>query len=62
MLHDLHNVRRYVPKLGMIGPVSSGIRSEGEMTYGISVDFVIEVEKDTEAGVCKVVCAGSGRM
>jgi hypothetical protein len=37
----------------MIGPVPSRIRSEGEMTYAISVDFVVEVEKDTETGVCK---------
>jgi hypothetical protein len=37
----------------MIGIVPGGIRNEGETTYGISVDFVVEVEKDTGAGVCK---------
>jgi len=44
----------------MIGPVPSGIRSEGEMNYGISVDFVVEVEKDTEANVCKDGMCGFG--
>jgi hypothetical protein len=44
----------------MIDPVPSGIRSEGEMTYGISVDFVIEVEEDTEANVCKDGMCGFG--
>jgi hypothetical protein len=44
----------------MIGPVPSGIRSEGEMTHAISVDFVVEVEKDTEAGVCKGGMCGFG--
>jgi hypothetical protein len=37
----------------MVDPVSGGIRHEGEVTYAISVDFVIESEEDTEAGVCK---------
>jgi hypothetical protein len=37
----------------MADPVSGGIQHEGEVTYGISVDFVIELEEDTEAGVCK---------
>jgi hypothetical protein len=37
----------------MVHPVPRGIRGEGEVTNGVSVDFVIEVEEDTEAGVCK---------
>jgi hypothetical protein len=37
----------------MIDPVSGGIRSERNATYGISVDFVIELEEDDEASVCK---------
>jgi hypothetical protein len=47
--HDLLNMRRYVPKPGMVDPVSSGIQGEGKVTYGISVHFVIESEEDTEA-------------
>jgi hypothetical protein len=43
----------YVPKLGMIHPVLSGIRGEGKLSYGISVDFIVEVEEDAEARVCK---------
>ncbi len=37
----------------MVDPVSRGIRQEGKVTCGISVDFVIKLEEDTEAGVCK---------
>jgi hypothetical protein len=37
----------------MIDPVPSGIRREGKVSYGISVDFVIELEKDAEASLCK---------
>jgi hypothetical protein len=38
----------------MVDQVSSGIQGEGEMIYyGIFVDFVIELEEDTEASVCK---------
>jgi hypothetical protein len=37
----------------MVGPVSGGIQREGEVTYGISVNIVIEFEEDAEAGVCK---------
>jgi hypothetical protein len=37
----------------MVDPVSGRIWGEGRVTYGISVDFVIELEEDTEAGVCK---------
>jgi len=43
----------------MVDPVSGGIQCEGKVTYGISVDFVIELEEDTEAGVCK---GGMGRF
>jgi hypothetical protein len=34
----------------MIDPVPGGIRGEGKVTYRISVDFVVEVEEDAEAG------------
>jgi hypothetical protein len=37
----------------MFNPVSSGIRGEGKVTYGTSVDFVIESEEDAEACMCK---------
>jgi hypothetical protein len=37
----------------VIDPVSSGIRGEGETTYAISVDFVIESEEDAEASAGK---------
>jgi hypothetical protein len=37
----------------MVDPVSSGIRGEGKVTYGIFVDFVIKLEEDTKARVCK---------
>jgi hypothetical protein len=37
----------------MIDPVPSGIRGEGKVSYRISVDFVVEVEEDAEASVCK---------
>lgn len=37
----------------MVDPVPGGIRSEGETTYCISVDFVVEMENDTETGMCK---------
>jgi hypothetical protein len=37
----------------MIDPVSGGIWGKGKATHGISVDFVIELEEDAEAGVCK---------
>jgi hypothetical protein len=36
----------------MVDPVPSGIRGEGKVTYGISVDFVIESEEDAEARMC----------
>ena len=32
----------------MVDPVPRGIRGEGKVIYGISVDFVIELEEDTE--------------
>jgi hypothetical protein len=37
----------------MIDPVPSGIRGEGKASYGISVGFVVEVEEDAEADLCK---------
>jgi len=37
----------------MVDPVSSGIAGKGKVAYGVSVDFVIELEEDTKAGVCK---------
>jgi hypothetical protein len=43
----------------MIYPVPGGIRSEGKASYGISVNFVIELEEDAEASVCK---GGMGRF
>ena len=46
-------MRRHIPKLGMVDPVPRGIPGEGKATYGISVDFVIELEEDTQASVCK---------
>jgi hypothetical protein len=33
----------------MVDPVLRGIQGEGEVSYSISVDFVIEFEEDTEA-------------
>jgi hypothetical protein len=36
----------------MVDPVSGGVQGEGEVAYGIAVDFVIELE-DAEAGMCK---------
>ena len=44
----------------MVDPVSSGILGEGKVTYGISVDFVIELEEHTEASVCKDGMRGFG--
>jgi hypothetical protein len=37
----------------MVYPVSCGIRGEGKSIDGTSVYFIIEMEEDTEAGVCK---------
>jgi len=37
----------------MADPVSGSIGGEGKISYGISVDFVIELEEDTEARVCE---------
>jgi len=51
-LHDFLNVRRYAPILGMVDPVSGRIWGEREVFHGISVDFVIKLEEDTEAGMC----------
>jgi hypothetical protein len=44
----------------MVDPVSSGIPHEGKVAYGVSVDFIIELEEDTEAGVCKDRMCGFG--
>jgi hypothetical protein len=37
----------------MVDPVSCGIRGEGKVRYGIFVDFVVELEEDTEVSVGK---------
>jgi hypothetical protein len=37
----------------MVDPVPRSIQGEGKVTYGISVDFVIELEEDTQASMCK---------
>jgi hypothetical protein len=37
----------------MIHPVSSSIWREGKVSYAVSVDFVVEMEEDAEANVCK---------
>jgi hypothetical protein len=37
----------------MVDPMPSGIWGKGKAGNGISVDLVIELEEDTEAGVCK---------
>jgi hypothetical protein len=44
----------------MIDPVPSRIRGEGEVSYGISVDIVVEVKEDAEANVCKDGMCGFG--
>ena len=44
----------------MIYPVPGGIRGEGKVSYRISVDFIVEVEEDAEAGVCKDGMCGFG--
>jgi hypothetical protein len=37
----------------MVDPIPSGIWGKGKVGNGISVDFVIELEEDTETGVYK---------
>jgi len=37
----------------MVDPVSGGIGGEGKVSYGISVDIIIQLEEDAEAGVCE---------
>jgi hypothetical protein len=41
----------------MVDPVPSGIRGGRKVTYGVSVDsvidFVIEMEEDAEGSLCK---------
>jgi hypothetical protein len=44
----------------MTDPVPGGIRDEGKMSYRIPVDFVVEVEEDAEASVCKDGMCGFG--
>jgi len=44
----------------MVDPMPSGIRREGKVSHGISVDFVIEPEEDTEGNVCKDGMCGFG--
>ena len=34
-------------------PLAGGMQGEGEMSYDFSVGFVVEVEEDAEARVCK---------
>jgi hypothetical protein len=60
VLHDLLNVRRYVPELSMLDPVLSCIRSERTVSYRISVDFVVKVEEDAQAGMSKDGMCGFG--
>ena len=52
-------MRRHVSIEGMVDPMSGSIRCERIATYGISVDFVIELEEEEEASVCK---GGMGRF
>jgi hypothetical protein len=59
-LHDLLNVRGYIPKPGMVDPVPRGIRGERKVSYSISVDIVIELEKDTEGSVGQDGMGGFG--
>jgi hypothetical protein len=37
----------------VVDPVPGSIQGEGEMSYDISVDFVIELKEDAKASVCK---------
>jgi hypothetical protein len=37
----------------MVDPVPSSVRCERKVSYVIFVDFVIELEEDTEASMCK---------
>jgi hypothetical protein len=37
----------------MVDPVPRGIRGERKVINGISVDFIVELEEDTEASVFK---------
>jgi len=37
----------------MVDPMLCGIRGEGKVMDGTSVDFVIEAEEDAEASVCE---------
>jgi hypothetical protein len=55
------NAQCQIPKLSTVDPISSGTWSEGKAMYGISVDFVIELEEDTEADMCKNSMCGPGK-
>ena len=44
----------------MVDPVPRGIWREGKLTDGISVNFVIEFEEDTQAGVRQNGMGGFG--
>jgi hypothetical protein len=37
----------------MVDPVPRSIWGEGKVTYGASIDFVIELEEDAEASMYK---------
>ena len=37
----------------MVDPVPGGIQGKREVIYGIFVDFVIELEENSEANACK---------
>jgi hypothetical protein len=41
----------------MLNPIPSGVWHKGKVGNRISVDFVIELEEDTETGMCKDVIA-----
>jgi hypothetical protein len=44
----------------MVDPIPSSVWGKGKVGDGISVDFVIKFEEDTEAGVCKDGMCGFG--
>jgi hypothetical protein len=37
----------------MVNPILGCVRGKGKVGNDILVDFVVEVEEDTEAGMCK---------
>jgi hypothetical protein len=44
----------------MVDPIPSGIWGKGKVGNGISVDFVIELKENTEAGVSECGMCGFG--